>query len=1339
MTAADGGASPGGRVRWRWDVALSFAGAQRDYVKQVAQALQARGLRCFYDADEEIGLWGRYLAEELPVIYGEQAAAVVVFVSAEYAARDWTRLERRAALARAVRERREYVLPARFDDTALSGLVPDMVAVDLRGRSPDHFADLIAAKLADLGVIASGQAGSLTREDRMAEAMREGGADLPRKGVHAAISTPGVSAAQRYLYGLSVALRTRLAEINRPGLAALNDYLYTGQAVAVLGPETSAPLHPLWKGIVAELVEAARDGMSDQAVSACRQLIAVNNMDAVVELVRRHLDQASFREVLRQVFRVRRDPATGRTWTSVQEFVARCRFAGVVTTNHDPGIVNARMAVRPLASGTGFASWTDDDALDRWRAGSIFGEDELPVLYAHGHHNQPDAMLLATTEYRRAYTGKLAAVFRTLLDSGHLIWIGFNIADRRLGAILREVGDGPAVMRSSLGEAPRHVAIMPWELTADGGNGTESPAPEIIREVIENQYGCGAIFYPVIDGNRQALAALLEEFVQPQFLAAEVNVAEVGWARGFASGPVQTPRHEPSVSAGRDLAVQWVTGGVPVDNFTGREEELSRLDRWAADREVRLIGVTAWGGAGKTALVNEWLRGQHQPRPVRGIFGWSFYEDPSAEKWANELLAWATENFDFNPGNIRRLSARVLELIRQIPLLLVLDGLEGIQEVPSQHDFGHFLDGLLRAVLTGLCQREHGGIAILTSRFPFADLESFDGAAARMLDVPPFTPAEGAELLNRAGGDWVAESERRNLVSAVDGHALAVGVLASTLHDRPPISDMAALRQDLEAAGRTDARVTRVLQFYAERLSIPDRMLVAVVSLFSRPVPAATALALGSGEALGHSFAGWTLAHVETVARGPLAGLLTWHPDGSISAHPLVRETFRPLVLTGDTARLASDVALADLPVRPVVSHDEALRVVEMIELLLAADQWVAADDLHFGFMDRGRGWARIPAARLGQRCAMAFVGTEDRRRSCHEHLSDEHLARYINHAGLFATLAGDMITAEFFLEAALDRYREGDDQRNRSIALQRLSGCLYYQGYAARARVTAEQAVELARAGHFDRFLRNAITTLASSLDLAGESIAADDCFTEADGFLRINHGQESHIYSLGGTLWGDFLLRTGRVKAARQLTDENRVICKKNRWNHGIARCDRLLARCDLIEGDLHSAEYRLDNAAATFRDGDFLVELAMTLPDFAEHRRLTGDLSNAERLCSETINLAGPRQLVPSHARALSTRAKIRADSFADAGSTLLRARARDDADHAMRLSTMIRHLPWQELDALEAHAYIDAAENHDQGWSERARALRARLSPCELRSDPLAATDPSAEQQSPHSDP
>ena len=45
-----------------WDVALPFAAGQREYVGQVAAALKARGVRCFYDADEQVRLWGTHLA-----------------------------------------------------------------------------------------------------------------------------------------------------------------------------------------------------------------------------------------------------------------------------------------------------------------------------------------------------------------------------------------------------------------------------------------------------------------------------------------------------------------------------------------------------------------------------------------------------------------------------------------------------------------------------------------------------------------------------------------------------------------------------------------------------------------------------------------------------------------------------------------------------------------------------------------------------------------------------------------------------------------------------------------------------------------------------------------------------------------------------------------------------------------------------------------------------------------------------------------------------------------------------------------------------------------------------
>lgn len=87
---------------------------------------------CFDDADETVQLWETHLAEELPGIYTREPAAVV-FVSAGYAGRDWTRLERRAAFSQAVIEAGVYVLPARFDDSELPGLLPEGGVIDLRG------------------------------------------------------------------------------------------------------------------------------------------------------------------------------------------------------------------------------------------------------------------------------------------------------------------------------------------------------------------------------------------------------------------------------------------------------------------------------------------------------------------------------------------------------------------------------------------------------------------------------------------------------------------------------------------------------------------------------------------------------------------------------------------------------------------------------------------------------------------------------------------------------------------------------------------------------------------------------------------------------------------------------------------------------------------------------------------------------------------------------------------------------------------------------------------------------------------------------------------------------
>jgi hypothetical protein len=70
-----------------------------------------------------------------------------MFISHHYAEKLWTNHERQSAQARAFAEHREYILPARFDDAEIPGILRTTAYVDLRTKSPEALAELIAEKL----------------------------------------------------------------------------------------------------------------------------------------------------------------------------------------------------------------------------------------------------------------------------------------------------------------------------------------------------------------------------------------------------------------------------------------------------------------------------------------------------------------------------------------------------------------------------------------------------------------------------------------------------------------------------------------------------------------------------------------------------------------------------------------------------------------------------------------------------------------------------------------------------------------------------------------------------------------------------------------------------------------------------------------------------------------------------------------------------------------------------------------------------------------------------------------------------------------------------------------
>lgn len=134
-----------------FDIALSFAGEDREYVDQVANLLRNSGVKVFYDLFEEANLWGKNLYDYLSDIYMNKALYTIMFISEYYARKLWPTHEREAMQARAFQQNQEYILPVRFDATSIPGVLPTVGYISLKDRSPSNFVEIIHKKLINSG------------------------------------------------------------------------------------------------------------------------------------------------------------------------------------------------------------------------------------------------------------------------------------------------------------------------------------------------------------------------------------------------------------------------------------------------------------------------------------------------------------------------------------------------------------------------------------------------------------------------------------------------------------------------------------------------------------------------------------------------------------------------------------------------------------------------------------------------------------------------------------------------------------------------------------------------------------------------------------------------------------------------------------------------------------------------------------------------------------------------------------------------------------------------------------------------------------------------------------
>jgi hypothetical protein len=131
----------------KYDVALSFASEDRGKARALAELLTEAGYSVFYDEYAKSELWGKNLYDHLVRVYKDESRFCVVFASTHYQSKVWTNHERQAAQARALKDKKEYLLPIRIDDTEIPGLPATIGYIDWHTTTPNEVFQLLREKL----------------------------------------------------------------------------------------------------------------------------------------------------------------------------------------------------------------------------------------------------------------------------------------------------------------------------------------------------------------------------------------------------------------------------------------------------------------------------------------------------------------------------------------------------------------------------------------------------------------------------------------------------------------------------------------------------------------------------------------------------------------------------------------------------------------------------------------------------------------------------------------------------------------------------------------------------------------------------------------------------------------------------------------------------------------------------------------------------------------------------------------------------------------------------------------------------------------------------------------
>jgi predicted ATPase len=345
----------------------------------------------------------------------------------------------------------------------------------------------------------------------------------------------------------------------------------------------------------------------------------------------------------------------------------------------------------------------------------------------------------------------------------------------------------------------------------------------------------------------------------------------------------------------------------------GRDQELQLLDQAWSDENSNVLSVIAWGGVGKSTLINHWLRlmSQDQYRGAERVYAWSFYRQgtsgriESADDFIASTLAWFGDT-DPNKGSPWEKGERLAKLVRSARTLLVLDGLEPLQFPPGCQE-GYFKDPALQVLVRELAGYNLG-LCVITSRSQVADLDNFDDRVAPRLGLEHLSSSAGAQLL-RALGVKGFQTELEQASEDFDGHCLALSLLGTYLKDAFA-GDVTRRVEvlNLEQDTRPGKQARRVMASYEKWLGDgPEIAILRLMGFFDRPAEETAVASLkaappipGLTDALQNLNRNTWQLILSKLRRAKLLAEVDSSNPKLLDSHPLVREYFGAQVKHND-------------------------------------------------------------------------------------------------------------------------------------------------------------------------------------------------------------------------------------------------------------------------------------------------------------------------------------------------------------------------------------------------------------------------------------------------------